>query len=702
MSEEKRETKQALLGELESIKDLLSEDEWDDIPVLSDTVSEPSPSQDSSKAKETESPVETSAQSLTASEPDETEPSAVSSNEPVDQQLDLMSSTQSASLELDLDLDLDKEDDEFSLAAAHIDTPPADQSLATHYPDGTAIDSSAADFISNDSDDESRTENPKNTADKTQSISDSHSSDIDSAVDKLNLDLSLELESDYNDYDDSFEADISETADPVTEETFGNPFASTAGARTENNSTENSSTENNSTESDSLESDSNELSASNADTAADVDSLTPIGEASNTNQDHLSSDLSSDPSSDQEDRLEYEKLDDQFLADNVEKIEAALEHDYEELMHADDKNDADAGNNDLNEEIVIDDKTVDVSPLDELSMDELSLDELSLDELSLDEPKLDQLALNELPIDEAVIEDHVMSDHITDQDKLMHAEKPSDIDITPAAESASDNTDEHTQAHALDSVANAETALETDSQIAAETGAETDAEAGTKVDSETPAAEESLADQTASDEYQHDAFPELTDSTQSDSTLFASLSRDYGNDDDSNHADSRDQDSDQNSDQTDADEQLPPGVLPGQQSLFTGESRTAKADGDEPYVRPERPTRATGENPFLPKHIRDRLHTNKTLVDIIKETPLTQPTAAPKPEAEPVAKPVAEQVQEAVIEQLPPQLSPERVHHMVEDVIALYMPRIEAELRERLLVELRRVEPDEGEKPEEG
>ncbi len=121
-----------------------------------------------------------------------------------------------------------------------------------------------------------------------------------------------------------------------------------------------------------------------------------------------------------------------------------------------------------------------------------------------------------------------------------------------------------------------------------------------------------------------------------------------------------------------------PYALPGQQSLFdsgsptksgaaakgknqTPESSQAENSPAEETYKKRSPkhgssvTKARGENPFLPQHIRDRLHTSKTLVDIIKEHP-----PAPEQKAHPT-------------------------NHIVEEIIADYMPKIEAELRERLL-----------------
>lgn len=123
-----------------------------------------------------------------------------------------------------------------------------------------------------------------------------------------------------------------------------------------------------------------------------------------------------------------------------------------------------------------------------------------------------------------------------------------------------------------------------------------------------------------------------------------------------------------------------PHALPGQQSLFDhgdkDSTKKAAASAEEenhspavseepkpskkepmPEAKAQKPImpKARGENPFLPKHIRDRLHTNKPLVDVIKEHP-----------------PV-------------PEIHAHPTNHVVEAVLAEFMPKIEAELRDRLL-----------------
>lgn len=592
MSEEKRETKQALLGELESIKDLLSEDEWDEIPVLSDTVSEPvapTSQESSSAATEIESPEEASAAiadttSNTGDSP--AEPLADKpQNDSVKQQLDLMSVEAG-----------DHESDALAHTIAHIDSPEAEHSLANPSPDGASIDADSSDIQNTDTDtDNSERELPEND-NYAQSITGTHSSDIDDAVGKLNLDLSLDFDDDYT---NSLADDTDSTREqPVTDATLGNPFADQSkpqeltGDMSEFSSTETaeafeeysaespfSETETSNTD-DSVEASTTSQALGDIESAVDAEKDdemgSPIGnENNNTNNDE---------------KMALEDLDAQYLADNVAQIEEALEHDLEELIHdldaIDDEASADTSNDKSNNDLDTHHPVEDASQKTDSTDDSLALNDDLLADESLD---------GELEIDAS----HVNDELVNQAPKII-------------------------------------------------------------------------------DEYQHDAFPDLDTNAQTESSLFASLSQDYET---SNETESAGEAA---SNDLDGEDKLPPGVLPGQQSLFTGRAR--KPDSSGTYVRPERPTRATGENPFLPKHIRDRLHTNKALVDIIKETPLT-PERAPRT--------IAEQVHEEIIEQLPPQLSAERVHHLVEDVIALYMPRIEAELRERLLVELRRIEPDE-------
>lgn len=82
-------------------------------------------------------------------------------------------------------------------------------------------------------------------------------------------------------------------------------------------------------------------------------------------------------------------------------------------------------------------------------------------------------------------------------------------------------------------------------------------------------------------------------------------------------------------------------------------------------ITPPRPAlaKASGENPFLPQHIRARLHGNNP-------PPLFEPGVAEKPTAMVQTKPVPE---------------PLNRHQLIRDVIASVMPQLEQELRQRLL-----------------
>lgn len=136
---------------------------------------------------------------------------------------------------------------------------------------------------------------------------------------------------------------------------------------------------------------------------------------------------------------------------------------------------------------------------------------------------------------------------------------------------------------------------------------------------------------------------------------------------------------------------LPPGVLPGQRSLFDNKNTPVKTPDQSVTKTATRPTvQSRGENPFLPQHIRERLHTNKALLDIIKESPVPQVTTPTRP-----ARYTSEQTkpQENLKENLPPVLPSDKLHQMVEGIIAVYLPKIEAELRQRLLEALQNDNP---------
>ncbi|MYM62988.1 hypothetical protein [Pseudomaricurvus sp. HS19] len=121
-----------------------------------------------------------------------------------------------------------------------------------------------------------------------------------------------------------------------------------------------------------------------------------------------------------------------------------------------------------------------------------------------------------------------------------------------------------------------------------------------------------------------------------------------------------------------ANQVLPPGVLPGQRSLFESPSQGSPYQAipsEESPGKPATTRKASGENPFLPQHIRERLHINRSLVDELKAGTPFQPDAS------------------ADI------LSAVRLQQLVDQVIATHLPRIEADLRERLFRELQNNPP---------
>ncbi|GAA5317868.1 MAG: hypothetical protein AseanaTS_30760 [Candidatus Pelagadaptatus aseana] len=69
---------------------------------------------------------------------------------------------------------------------------------------------------------------------------------------------------------------------------------------------------------------------------------------------------------------------------------------------------------------------------------------------------------------------------------------------------------------------------------------------------------------------------------------------------------------------------MAPDALPGQQSLFEVPVQSDDKTGSTSAPRkPELPKAPKGENPFLPKHIRERLHTDRSLMDVIKDEPIS-------------------------------------------------------------------------------
>lgn len=102
-----------------------------------------------------------------------------------------------------------------------------------------------------------------------------------------------------------------------------------------------------------------------------------------------------------------------------------------------------------------------------------------------------------------------------------------------------------------------------------------------------------------------------------------------------------------------------PADSPRQPSLFQT-SNSASTHSAKP--RPASITRATGENPFLPEHIRARLHGNRPppLVEELAANPPAQPRTEP-----PTDRPLSRAA-------------------LIEEVVQASLPDIEARLRARL------------------
>lgn len=125
---------------------------------------------------------------------------------------------------------------------------------------------------------------------------------------------------------------------------------------------------------------------------------------------------------------------------------------------------------------------------------------------------------------------------------------------------------------------------------------------------------------------------------------------------------------------------------PAQQQLFgesgetrqspqhTGSARSSAVSKPNNSARKEPSTTAskTDENPFLPKHIRERLHTNKKLVDVIKASHTADKTA-------PSASSATTQKKNPLTGD-----TPTAEEALIEELVAEFIPKIETELRRRL------------------
>lgn len=96
---------------------------------------------------------------------------------------------------------------------------------------------------------------------------------------------------------------------------------------------------------------------------------------------------------------------------------------------------------------------------------------------------------------------------------------------------------------------------------------------------------------------------------------------------------------------------------PRQPSLFTERSRPS------PQTRPPRPTRASGENPFLPEHIRARLQGRQPALEVFYDKGPSE---------------------EASVTGSTEQAAPANREALIDALIAECLPELEAKLRARL------------------
>lgn len=132
--------------------------------------------------------------------------------------------------------------------------------------------------------------------------------------------------------------------------------------------------------------------------------------------------------------------------------------------------------------------------------------------------------------------------------------------------------------------------------------------------------------------------------------------------------------------------------LPGQQNLFDGSD---KKQDPEPHLRPGQLTKATGENPFLPQHIRERLRGNQPMPTAEFLKPQTPPAytdlSAYGPAApEPLHNEQADDVQP---NRHQPTLSQPDLEALLDEVMAEILPLVESRLRQRLMEKLTHEDP---------
>lgn len=122
-----------------------------------------------------------------------------------------------------------------------------------------------------------------------------------------------------------------------------------------------------------------------------------------------------------------------------------------------------------------------------------------------------------------------------------------------------------------------------------------------------------------------------------------------------------------------------------QQSLFDPPNSKQSAATTTAKEKPTKPTIEKTENPFLPKHIRDRLHTKRSLQDEIMESPLfsnlAKSTAANSPSSPNTS---SNAPTNTVSHSQTPSISASKEEAIIDDLVNAFLPKIEQLLRQRL------------------
>ena len=143
-------------------------------------------------------------------------------------------------------------------------------------------------------------------------------------------------------------------------------------------------------------------------------------------------------------------------------------------------------------------------------------------------------------------------------------------------------------------------------------------------------------------------------------------------------------------------------VLPGQQSLFSKAmpkpesaqselpSQPSVAKPKPSIPEPRKKASSISQNPFLPEHVRQRLEQRQALEAATQNNaPDASETNTPASPAHPFSKPTVETEATNTPANKTVDHTNNNNEQLIDDLVAQHLPRIEAELRERLQQQLR-------------